>query len=105
MIVFIDEKKEHHSAIVEFKLTKGVNGEKSLSGTIYTNQFVLEGIEKGWRILFDDEEYCITYANPIDEGDAIVIDFDAVHKFFYDFSKSVLENSVAQRNSLCKNGF
>lgn len=100
MLVFIDEKKEHHSAIVEFKLTKGVNGEKSLSGTIYTNQFVLEGIEKGWRILFDDEEYCITYANPIDEGDAIVIDFDAVHKFFYDFSKSVKHAELNGSNTM-----
>lgn len=100
MLVFIDEKKEHHSAIVEFKLTKGVNGEKSLSGTIYTNQFVLEGIEKGWRILFDDEEYCITYANPIDEGDDIVIDFDAVHKFFYDFSKSVKHAELNGSNTM-----
>lgn len=100
MLVFIDEKKEHHSAIVEFKLTKGVNGEKSLSGTIYTNQFVLEGIERGWRILFDDEEYCITYANPIDEGDAIVIDFDAVHKFFYDFSKSVKHAELNGSNTM-----
>ena len=85
---FIDEKGECHSAIAECKQTKGVNGEKSLSGTIYTNETILQGIGRGWRIVFKDEIYCLTYVNPIDEGTRIVVEFDAVHEFFFDMQKS-----------------
>lgn len=90
MINFIDETGKQHSAIVECKKTKGVNGEKSLTGTIYTNNEILEGIGRGWRLQFEDENYCLTYANPIDEGTRIVVEFDAVHEFFFDMSKSVV---------------
>lgn len=90
MINFIDETGKQHSAIVECKKTKGVNGEKSLTGTIYTNDEILEGIGRGWRLQFEDENYCLTYANPIDEGTRIVVEFDAVHEFFFDMSKSVV---------------
>ncbi|WP_251870161.1 phage tail protein, partial [Enterococcus italicus] len=90
MINFIDETGKQHSAIVECKKTKGVNGEKSLTGTIYTNDEILEGIGRGWRLQFEDEKYCLTYANPIDEGTRIVVEFDAVHEFFFDLSKSVV---------------
>lgn len=90
MINFIDENGKQHSAIVECKKTKGVNGEKSLTGTIYTNDEILEGIGRGWRLQFEDENYCLTYANPIDEGTRIVVEFDAVHEFFFDMSKSVV---------------
>ncbi|OOG28439.1 hypothetical protein BZK37_01490 [Enterococcus casseliflavus] len=88
MLNFIDEKGTQHSAIAECKRTKGVNGEKSLSGTIYTNEEILHGIGRGWRIQFEDENYCLTYVNPIDEGTRIVVEFDAVHEFFFDMQKS-----------------
>lgn len=87
---FIDEKGGLHSAIAECKRTKGVNGEKSLSGTIYTNAQLLHGIGRGWRLQFEDENYCLTYINPIDEGTRIVVEFDAVHEFFFDMQKSVV---------------
>lgn len=90
MINFIDETGKQHSAIVECKKTKGVNGEKSLTGTIYTNDEILEGIGRGWRLQFENENYCLTYVNPIDEGTRIVVEFDAVHEFFFDMSKSVV---------------
>lgn len=104
MINFIDEYGKQHSAIAECKKTKGVNGEKSLSGTIYTNEEILHGIGRGWRLQFEDENYCLTYVNPIDEGTRIVVDFDAVHEFFFDMKKSsvhtVLNGSHTAENYL-----
>ena len=99
MINFIDENGKQHSAIVECKKTKGVNGEKSLTGTIYTNDEILEGIGRGWRLQFEDENYCLTYANPIDEGTRIVVEFDAVHEFFFDLSKSVVYGELNGSNT------
>ena len=99
MINFIDEEGKQYSAIVECKKTKGVNGEKSLNGTIYTNDEILEGIGRGWRLQFEDENYCLTYVNPIDEGTRIVVEFDAVHEFFFDLSKSVVYTELNGSNT------
>lgn len=99
MINFIDEKGIKHSAIVECKKTKGVNGEKSLSGTIYTNDEILEGIGRGWRLEFENEKYCLTYVYPIDEGNRIVVEFDAVHEFFFDLNKKVVYSELNGSNT------
>ena len=99
MINFIDEKGVKHSAIVECKKTKGVNGEKSLSGTIYTNDKILEGIGRGWRLEFENEKYCLTYVYPIDEGNRIVVEFDAVHEFFFDLNKKVVYTDLNGSNT------
>ena len=99
MINFIDEYGKQHAAIVECKKTKGVNGEKSLSGTIYTNDEILEGIGRGWRLQFEDESYCLTYVNPLDEGSRIVVEFDAVHEFFFDLRKSVVYSEMSGSNT------
>lgn len=99
MINFIDEKGVKHSAIVECKKTKGVNGEKSLSGTIYTNDKILEGIGRGWRLEFENEKYCLTYVYPIDEGNRIVVEFDAVHEFFFDLNKKVVYTELNGSNT------
>lgn len=99
MINFIDEYGKQHAAIVECQKTKGVNGEKSLSGTIYTNDEILEGIGRGWRLQFEEENYCLTYANPIDEGNRIVVEFDAVHEFFFDLRKSVIYSKMNGSNT------
>ncbi|EFU12672.1 hypothetical protein IDE03_001227 [Enterococcus faecalis] len=96
---FIDEKGRLYSAIFECKKTKGVNGEKSLSGTIYTNDQLLHGIGRGWRIVFEGETYCLTYLNPIDEGTRIVVEFDAVHEFFFDMQKSVVHRLLNGSNT------
>lgn len=99
MINFIDEYGKQHAAIVECQKTKGVNGEKSLSGTIYTNDEILEGIGRGWRLQFEDENYCLTYVNPLDEGNRIVVEFDAVHEFFFDLRKSVIYSEMNGSNT------
>lgn len=100
MINFIDETGKQYSAIVECKKTKGVNGEKSLTGTIYTNDEILEGIGRGWRLQFQGEMYCLTFVHPIDEGDRIVVEFDAVHEFFFDFSKSIIYRELNGSNTM-----
>ena len=90
MITFIDEKGTEHSALVAYSVTNAVNGELSVKGTIYANDKVLHGIGRGWRFRLDDEYYRITYAKPNDTGRQIEVEFDAVHQFFYDMSKSMV---------------
>ena len=94
MITFIDEKGTEHSALVAYSVTNAVNGELSVKGTIYTNDKVLHGIDRGWRFRLDDEYYRVTYAKPNDTGRQIEVEFDAVHQFFYDMSKSVVYDTL-----------
>ena len=94
MITFIDEKGTEHSALVAYSITNAVNGELSVKGTIYTNDKVLHGIGRGWRFRLDDEYYRITYAKPNDTGRQIEVEFDAVHQFFYDMSKSMVYTTL-----------
>lgn len=100
MITFIDEKGTEHSALVAYSVTNAVNGELSVKGTIYTNDKVLHGIDRGWRFRLDDEYYRVTYAKPNDTGRQIEVEFDAVHQFFYDMSKSVLYEILDGSNPL-----
>lgn len=94
MITFIDEKGTEHSALVAYSVTNAVNGELSVKGTIYTNDKVLHGIDRGWRFRLDDEYYRLTYAKPNDTGRQIEVEFDAVHQFFYDMSKSMVYDTL-----------
>ena len=94
MITFIDEKGTEHSALVAYSVTNAVNGELSVKGTIYTNDKVLHGIDRGWRFRLDDEYYRIIYAKPNDTGRQIEVEFDAVHQFFYDMSKSMVYTTL-----------
>lgn len=94
MITFIDEKGTEHSALVAYSVTNAVNGELSIKGTIYTNDKVLHGIDRGWRFRLDDEYYRVTYAKPNDAGRQIEVEFDAVHQFFYDMSKSIVYDTL-----------
>lgn len=100
MLVFIDEKGNHHSALAEVKETKGVNGEKSISGVIYTNDDILEGIGRGWKVRFNSENYYLTYVTPIDDGRRIEVEFDAVHEFFFDMHKSVVHSQLDGSNTM-----
>lgn len=100
MLVFIDEKGDHHSALAEVKETKGVNGEKSISGVIYTNDEILEGIGRGWKVRFNSENYYLTYVTPIDDGRRIEVEFDAVHEFFFDMHKSVVHAQLDGSNTM-----
>lgn len=94
MITFIDEKGTDHSALIAYSATNAVNGELSVKGTIYTNDKVLHGIDRGWRFRLDDEYYRVTYAKPNDTGRQIEVEFDAVHQFFYDMSKSMVYDTL-----------
>lgn len=88
MITFYDEKGNGYGAQVELTTKNAVNGERSISGTIVSNNQVLSKLDRGWSFTFDGELYKIIYAKPKDEGRNISLSFDAVHQFFYDFEHS-----------------
>lgn len=88
MLTFYDEKGNGYGAQVEFTTKNAVNGERSVSGTILTNEKVLSRIDRGWSFEWDGEMYKIIYAKPKDEGRSLSVSFDAVHQFFYDFEHS-----------------
>lgn len=88
MITFYDEKGNGYGAQVELKTKNSVNGERSILGTIVSNNQVLSKLDRGWSFTFDGELYKIIYAKPKDEGKNISLSFDAVHQFFYDFEHS-----------------
>lgn len=84
MLTFLDHKGNEIGALTTFDYTNSVNGERSLSGTVHGN---LE-IEKGWGVRFEDEYYKVIYAKPKSLGKINIVQFDAVHQFFWDFDKS-----------------
>lgn len=88
MIKFKNHKKETLLALADVTFKHTVNGEKSFSGTIYTNDDVLNKIDRGWSLEFNNEVYYITYAKPNDLGNGITVEFDAVHEFFYRMGKT-----------------
>lgn len=95
MITFLDEAGKEYGALSEVKLTNAVNGERSLTGDIYTNPNVLNKIDKGWRLRFGDEYFVVTYAKPIDNGRKTQVSFDAVHQFFWDFQKNPVYSQLS----------
>ena len=88
MLTFYDEKGNGYGAQVEFTTKNAVNGERSVSGTILSNDKVLSRVDRGWSFEWDGETYKIIYAKPKDEGRSLSVSFDAVHQFFYDFDHS-----------------
>ena len=88
MLTFYDEKGNGYGAQVEFTTKNAVNGERSVSGTILSNDKVLSKIDRRWSFDWDGETYKIIYAKPKDEGRSSSVSFDAVHQFFYDFDHS-----------------
>ena len=88
MLTFYNEKGEGFGAQVEFAVKNAVNGERSVSGTIISNDRVLFEIDRGWKFELNGEFYSIVYAKPRDEGHNLSVSFDAVHQFFYDFEHS-----------------
>lgn len=95
MITFLDENDVEYGALATIKVTNAVNGERSITGTIVSGDYVLSKIERGWRLRFDDEYYVVTYAKPVDEGKNVQVSFDAVHQFFWDFGKSSVYNQLS----------
>lgn len=88
MLTFYDEKGNGYGVQVEFTTKNAVNGERSVSGTILSNDKVLSKIDRGWSFDWDGETYKVIYAKPKDEGRSLSVSFDAVHQFFYDFDHS-----------------
>ena len=88
MLTFYNERGESFGAQVEFTVKNAVNGERSVSGTIISNDRVLFEIDRGWKFELNGEFYSIVYAKPRDEGHNLSVSFDAVHQFFYDFEHS-----------------
>ena len=88
MLTFYNEKGEGFGAQVEFTVKNAVNGERSVSGTIISNDRVLSEIDCGWKFELNGEFFAIVFAKPRDEGRNLSVSFDAVHQFFYDFEHS-----------------
>lgn len=95
MIKFINYQKEELLALAEISTSFTNSGEKTLSGTIYSNNSVLFGIDRGWSLEFEGEIYFITYAKPTDKGNSVTVEFDAIHEFFYKFGKSSIYETLS----------
>ncbi|WP_204122726.1 phage tail protein [Lacticaseibacillus mingshuiensis] len=86
MITFIDVDNNEYQAQCEIEKTDAVNGEKSLSGTIYFGQDVKNNIAKGWTLSFLGEGYVVVTYTKNDKDNTIT--FSAVQAFFYKMSKT-----------------
>lgn len=86
MITFTDVENNEYQAQCEIEKTDAVNGEKSLSGTIYFGQDVKSNIAKGWTLSFLDEDYVVVTYKKNDKENTVA--FSAVQAFFYKMSKT-----------------
>ncbi|MFC6178097.1 phage tail protein [Weissella sagaensis] len=93
MIKFKNINGDVFLAVGSVKRKSALNGEKSLSATITQGDDVLNKIDKGWSLEFDNEPYVVTYFERNDNNNTVEI--DAIHKFFWDMTKSVLYNSYS----------
>ncbi|XJS09842.1 phage tail protein [Aerococcaceae bacterium WGS1372] len=100
MITFLDHQDNEYGTLTSITVSNGVNGERSISGTIVEGADVIHNIDLGWRLRFEDEYYCVIFAEPIDLGDRVEVQFDAIHQFFYDFSKSVVHRRLDGSNTM-----
>lgn len=94
MVTFLDQNQRRYGVRMTYDIKQSVNGERSLSGKISEPQNVLRRIDRGWRLLVGDEYYVVTYIKPHDKGRQLEVEFDAVHQFFWDFSKSSVHTSL-----------
>lgn len=88
MIKFKNINGDVFLAVGSIKRKSSLNGEKSLSGTLFEGDDVLNKIDKGWSLEFDNEPYVVTYFERNDNDN--IVEFDAIHKFFWDMNKDVL---------------
>jgi len=86
LITFADVENNEYQAQCEIEKTDAVNGEKSLSGTIYFGQDVKDNLSKGWTLTFLDEDYVVVTYTKNDKDNTIT--FNAVQAFFYKMSKT-----------------
>ncbi|MFW2844661.1 phage tail protein [Lactiplantibacillus plantarum] len=88
MIKFHDPSGAPHFGQATITRTTSVNGGLSLTGEVFAGGDVLNGLDYGWWLNFDNEKYVITYKKLSDDTNTVV--FDAVQQFFWDFSKVAL---------------
>ncbi|MFT9031192.1 MAG: phage tail protein [Leuconostoc pseudomesenteroides] len=92
MITFKNIAGNKLLAVGTIQRKSALNGEKSLTGTLYDGKDVLNKIDKGWSLEFDGEPYVVTYFERNDNDNSV--SFDAIHKFFWDMAKKVLYSST-----------
>lgn len=92
MITFTNIAGNKFLAVGTIQRKSALNGEKSLTGTLYDGKDVLNKIDKGWSLEFDGEPYVVTYFERNDNDNSV--SFDAIHKFFWDMAKKVLYSST-----------
>lgn len=88
MIKFHDPSGTPHFGQATITRTTSVNGGLSLTGEVFAGDDVLNGLDYGWWLNFDNEKYVITYKKLSDDTNTVV--FDAVQQFFWDFAKVAL---------------
>ncbi|WP_369901892.1 phage tail protein [Lactiplantibacillus plantarum] len=88
MIKFHDPSGTSHFGQATITRTTSVNGGLSLTGEVFAGDDVLNGLDYGWWLNFDNEKYVITYKKLSDDTNTVV--FDAVQQFFWDFAKVAL---------------
>jgi hypothetical protein len=88
LIKFHDPAGTPHFGQATITRTTSVNGGLSLTGEVFAGGDVLNGLDYGWWLNFDNEKYVITYKKLSDDTNTVV--FDAVQQFFWDFAKVAL---------------
>ncbi|MZV31026.1 hypothetical protein CJP45_02895 [Lactobacillus plantarum] len=88
MIKFHDTSGTPHFGQATITRTTSVNGGLLLTGEVFAGGDVLNGLDYGWWLNFDNEKYVITYKKLSDDTNTVV--FDAVQQFFWDFAKVAL---------------
>ena len=101
MYKFKDVGNVSFFALAEINFRHMVNGEKSISGTVYSNKDVICSIDRGWTIEYENETYYIIQSIPADTEDGIA-EFDAIHEFFYKFGKSCVYSELNGSNTMVK---
>lgn len=98
MITFKNIAGNKFLAVGTIQRKSALNGEKSLTGTLYDGDDVLNKIDKGWSLEFDNEPYIVTYFERNDNDNSV--SFDAIHKFFWDMTKNVLYSETSGSHTI-----
>ncbi|WP_430495732.1 phage tail protein [Leuconostoc mesenteroides] len=98
MITFKNIAGNKFLAVGTIQRKSALNGERSLTGVLYDGEDVLNKIDKGWSLEFDNEPYVVTYFERNDNDNSV--SFDAIHKFFWDMNKSVLYSETSGSHTI-----
>ena len=98
MITFKNIAGNKFLAVGTVQRKSALNGEKSLTGTLYDGKDVLNKLDKGWSLEFDNEPYVVTYFERNDNDNSV--SFDAIHKFFWDMTKNVLYSETSGSHTI-----